>query len=186
MPEILDIIFKRRSIRAYTEQAVEQELLVQLLQAAMAAPSACSSRPWEFVVVTDPEIMAEMRQGMRFGPYDAPAAICVCANLKIANNSAAKHYWVQDCTAAVENILIAAAGLGLGTVWLGVYPLEPVMRAVRQLFSIPGEVIPLAVIYVGYPAEEKPPRTSYDEHRVYWQQYEPRKRKAKIKNAKQS
>jgi nitroreductase len=184
MTEILDYTFKRRSIRSYTERAVEQEKLVDLLKAGMAAPSACSSRPWEFVVVTDPEIMAVVREKLRFGQYNAPAAICVCANLKIANNSAAKHYWVQDCSAAVENILIAASGMGLGTVWLGVYPLEPFMRTVRSLFGIPDEVIPLCVIYVGYPAEEKPSRTNYDAHRVYWQQYEPRKRKAKIKNAK--
>jgi nitroreductase len=186
MTAILDSIFRRRSIRSYTGQPVESELLLQLLQAGMAAPSACSSRPWEFVVVTDPEIMADMRQMMRFGQYNAPAAVCVCANLKIANNSAAKHYWIQDCSAAVENILIAAAGLGLGTVWLGVYPLEPVMRTVRELLSIPDEVIPLCIIYVGYPAEHKEARTSYDEHRVHWQQYEPRKRRPKVKNAKYS
>jgi nitroreductase len=184
MEQILETIFSRRSIRSYQDQQVEPKILGDLLKGGMAAPSACSSRPWEFVVVTDPHIMAEVRQQMRFGPYNAPAAICVCANLKIANNSAAKRFWVQDCSAAVENILIAAAGLGLGTVWLGVYPVEPVMRTVRSLFAIPEEVIPLCVIYVGYPAEEKPPRTSYDEHRVYWQQYEPRKRKAKVKNAK--
>jgi nitroreductase len=186
MVDILDIILKRRSIRSYTGQAVQPELLVRLLQAGMAAPSACSSRPWEFVVVTDPEIMAKVRQNMRFGPYNAPAAICVCANLKIANNACARHYWIQDCTAAIENILISAAGLGLGTVWLGVYPIEPVMRTVRMLFALPEKVIPLAVIYVGYPAEHKEPRTNYDEHRVHWQQYEPRKRKPKIKNAKYS
>jgi nitroreductase len=184
MTTILDSILKRRSIRTYTDQPVDREVLVDLLKAGMAAPSACNSRPWEFVVVTDIDIMDQVRKGMRFGPYNAPAAICVCANLKIANNSAAKRYWIQDCSAAVENILIAAAGMGLGTVWLGVYPLEPVMRTVRTLFSIPEDVIPLCVIYVGYPAEIKEPRTQYDEHRVYWQHYEPRKRKLKSKNAK--
>jgi nitroreductase len=186
MTGVLDIIFRRRSIRSYTDQPVAPELLLQLLQAGMAAPSACSSRPWEFVVVTNTDIMAEVRQKMRFGQYNAPAAVCVCANLKIANNSAAKHYWIQDCSAAVENILIAAAGLGLGTVWLGVYPLEPVMRTVRELLSIPDEVIPLCIIYVGYPAEQKEARTNYDEHRVHWQQYEPRKRRPKVKNARYS
>ena len=84
-----------------------------------------------------------------------------------------------------ENVLIAAPGLGLGTVWIGVYPLPSVIKPVREVLCLPEEVTPLGLLYVGYPAEEKPPRTQYDERRVfYWQQYEPRKRRAKTKDAK--
>lgn len=184
MADIIDIILKRRSIRNYLPRPVEQEKLVLLLHAAMAAPTACNSQPWEFIVVTDPEIMEGLRQNLYAGRYNAPAAIVVCANLDIANNSAARHYWLQDCSAATENILIAAVGLGLGAVWIGVYPLPSVIQRVNQVLSIPDTVIPLSVVYVGYPAEEKSPRTQYDDHRVYWQQYAPRKKRAKIKNAK--
>ncbi len=182
--DVMDLILSRRSIRQYKDQAVEREKLLLLLQAAMAAPNACNSQPWEFVVVTDPEVLGELRGKLYAGHYNAPAAIVVCGNEKIANNSAARFYWVQDCSAATENMLIAAVGLGLGTVWIGVHPLESAIKAVTEVLNLPEHVIPLNVIYVGYPDEEKQPRTQYDEHRVYWQQYEPRKRRGKVKNAK--
>jgi nitroreductase len=150
----------------------------------MAAPTAANSQPWEFIVVTEPERMERLHQRLYAGHYNSPAAIVVCGNPEIANNSAGRQYWVQDCSAAVENMLIAAVGLGLGTVWIGVYPLPSVMKPVREILSIPETVFPLAVVYVGYPFEEKPARTQYNEHRVYWQQYEARKRQAKVKNAK--
>ena len=177
-------ILKRRSIRAYADRPVERDQLLLLLQAAMAAPTAANSQPWEFVVVTDPDVLAELRRHLTFGRYNAPAAIVVCGNPRIANNSAGERYWVQDCSAATENVLIAAAGLGLGTVWIGVYPLPGLVERVSAVLGIPEGVTPLCVIYVGHPAEEKPPRTQYDERRVYWQRYEPRKRRAKLKNAK--
>ncbi len=150
----------------------------------MAAPTACNSQPWEFVVVTDDDQLAQLRAHLYSGRYHAPAAIVVCGNLKIANNSVARFHWAQDCSAATENILIAAPGLGLGAVWLGVYPLPSVVKQVSEMLSIPEGVTPLSVVYVGYPAETKPPRTQYDERRVHWQRYEPRKPRAKVKNAK--
>lgn len=182
--DVIDAIFARRSIRRYTDQPVEPEKLLCLLQAAMAAPSACNSNPWEFVVVTEPEPLQNLRSRLYSGKYNAPAAIVVCGNEKIANNTAARFFWQQDCSAAVENILLAAVGLGLGAVWIGCYPLPTVMKPVSEALSLPEHVIPLCVVYVGYPAEEKRPRTRYDEHRVHWQEYQPRKKRRKIKNAK--
>jgi len=184
MPEFIETIFARRSIRAYTERPVDRETLKLLLQAAMAAPSAANSQPWEFIVIDEIEALDGLRGQLRFGQYNAPAAIVVCGSPETAHNSAGRRFWVQDCSAAIENILIAAAGLGLGTVWIGVYPLPAVVQAVSQELGLPEQVIPLGVIYVGHPAEEKPPRTQYDEHRVYWQHYAPHKRRAKLKNAK--
>ena len=127
MVEIMEYILKRRSIRRYAPQPVERELLVRLLEAGMAALTACNSQPWEFVIVTDEQVLGALRENLFAGKYQAPAAIVVLGNCEIANNSAAKHYWVQDCSAAAENILIAAAGLGLGAVWIGVYPLPCVI-----------------------------------------------------------
>jgi nitroreductase len=150
----------------------------------MAAPNACNSQAWEFIVVTDPDVLKQLQTQLYAGKYNAPAAIIVCGNMKIANNSASRFYWTQDCSAATENILIAATGFGLGTVWIGIYPLPSVIKPVSVIMNLPEDVIPLSLVYVGYPAEDKEPRTQYDEHRVHWQQYEPRKRKAKIKNAK--
>jgi nitroreductase len=185
MNDILQTIFQRRSIRHYTAQPVEPEKLTLLLQAAMAAPTACNSQPWEFVVVTDPAIMAQLQSSLQMGRYNAPAAIAVCGHVGVAHNAAARHYWVQDCSAATENILLAAVGLGLGAVWIGVYPLLSVIQPVAKILNLPDEVTPLSLVYVGYPAEEKRPRTQYDAYRVHWQQYEPRKKRAKVKNAKQ-
>jgi nitroreductase len=184
MPEIIDTILSRRSIRQFTAEPVEQETLVLLLKAAMSAPTACNSQPWEFIVVTEPETLAEIREKFLFARYNAPAAIVVCGNIGIANSSAGREHWVQDCSAATENILIAAAGMGLGAVWIGVYPYPSKIKPVSEILGIPENVTPLSMVYVGHPAEAKEPRTQYNEHRVYWQCYEPRKRKLKIKNAK--
>ncbi len=186
MPDILEILLKRRSVRSFTGRPLEPELICKLLQAAMAAPNAANSQPWEFIVVTETGQLDKMREKVIFARYNAPCAIVVCGNPEIANNSAAKYYWVQDCSAAMENLLIAAVGMDLGAVWIGVYPLPSVMKPVRELFNIPEHVFPLGIAMIGHPAEGAvpPPRTQYNEHRVYWQVYEPRKPKAKIKNAK--
>jgi nitroreductase len=170
MPTIIDTILARRSIRTYTSQDLDVEKIDLLLQAAMAAPSAVNSRPWEFVVVTDKDLLWRLRTRLPFGRHNAPAAIVVCGNERIASNPAAKLFWVQDCSAAAENILIAAAGLGLGAVWVGLYP-TPIAALVKNLLDIPGHVNPLCVIYVGYAAESKPPRTQYDAQRIHWQHY---------------
>jgi nitroreductase len=184
MPDILDIIFSRRSVRQFTPEPVDQESLVLLLKAAMAAPTACNSQPWEFIVVTEGETLDCIRAKLPFARYNNPAAIVVCGNPKIAHNTAAREYWVMDCSAATENILIAAAGMGLGAVWIGIHPYASRIQLLQQTLGIPEHVIPLCMVFVGHPAEQKEPRTQYDEHRVYWQVYEPRKRRSKLRNAK--
>jgi nitroreductase len=171
MNPTIDTIFHRRSIRKYTDQSVEPEKLDLLLQAAMAAPSAMNCKPWEFVVVTEAEKLAQFRKRLIFGDRNAPAAIVVCGNPGLSTNPAARLFWVQDCSVATENILIAAVGLGLGTVWIGVYPVAKFVKVVREIVSLPKSVTPLCVIYVGYAAEEKPARTQYDERRVHHQKY---------------
>jgi nitroreductase len=171
----LETIFRRRSIRKFTDQPVESEKIELLLKAAMAAPSAMNCKPWEFVVITDTETLSKFRKRLIFGNRNAPAAIVVCANPSLSANPAARLFWVQDCSLAGENILIAAAGLGLGTVWIGVHPVAVFVRVVREIIGLPKRVTPLGLIYVGYPAEEKPARTQYDEKRVHRQLYGKRK-----------
>ncbi|MCX6039504.1 MAG: nitroreductase family protein [Chloroflexi bacterium] len=171
MNPTLDTIFRRRSVRKYTDQPVEPEKLDLLLKAAMAAPSAMNCKPWEFVVVTDPEKLAQFRKRLIFGNRNAPAAIVVCGNPSLSSNPVARLFWVQDCSLAGENILIAAAGLGLGTVWVGVHPVAEFVRVVREVAELPKRVTPLGLIYVGYPAEEKPARTQYDAGRVHMETY---------------
>lgn len=187
MGDIMEHIMARRSIRAYGEEPVSPALLVELIRAATAAPTAANRQPWEFVVVTAPERLAALRGELYAGRYVAPAAILVCGNMDLALRGAGKDFWVQDCSAATQNILLAATGLGLGAVWIGVYPVPSVMCRLTALFDLPEQVIPFAVVYVGHPAEEKPPRTQYDPRRVYWQTYDPeRKHRARPKNLKYS
>ncbi len=171
MGEILEHIQQRRSIRKYTEEPVSREQLTTLLQAAMAAPSAMNRKPWEFVVITESQKLAALRRQLVLGRYHAPAAIVVCGNLKRAAPAMAQDFWVLDCSAAAQNILLAAAGSGLGAVWIGVYPLQPMMALVARTLALPKHIKPLAVIWVGYPAEAKPPRTQYDEANVHWESF---------------
>lgn len=171
MEEQLNLIFKRRSIRKFQDKPVEDEKISLLLQAAMAAPTACNHQPWEFVVVNDQEIMDRFRKDMPFGKYNAPMAIIVCHNGGAGHKPLCDQFWVQDCSAATENILIAAVALGLGTVWLGVHPVKTLKGVVSRIIDLPRNVEPLNVIYIGYPAEEKDARSQYEEKRVHWQRY---------------
>jgi len=184
--EVMELIYKRRSIRNYLEEKeVSNETLLLLLKAAMAAPTAANRQPWEFIVVTEKEHLNKLKNVLRFGQYNAPVAIVVCGNMKLAFSSQDKDLWIQDCSAAIENLLIAATGLGLGSVWIGLYPLPGKMKPVGKIMNTPDYVVPMSVVYIGYPAEKKESRTQYNEKRIYWQEYEPtRKHKARPKNLK--
>jgi nitroreductase len=171
MNSTVETILRRRSIRKYTDQPVEVEKLDLLLRAGMAAPSAMNCRPWEFIVVTEPQKLVRLRKHLVFGNRNAPVAIVVCGNPALSTNPAARLFWAQDCSAAAENIMIAAVGLGLGTVWIGIHPVAMFVKTVREIVSLPKNVTPLCIIYVGYPQEEKPSRSQYDQKRVYWQEY---------------
>jgi nitroreductase len=166
--ELINTIFARRSIRAYTAELVREEDIETLLKAAMAAPSASNLKPWHFVVVTDRQTLDALAERHPHGKmlFEAPLCIAVCGD-----PSTSGRFWVQDCSAATENLLLAAVALGLGAVWLGVYPKEERVAPVREVLGIPEMVIPLNLISIGHPAEEKEPRTQYNEahvHRGRW------------------
>jgi len=164
MKNLIDTIFARRSIREYTAKGVSVEKITTLLEAGMAAPSASNLKPWHFVVVTDRERLDRLAESHPYGKmlFDAPLCIAVCGDSSVSGR-----YWVQDCCAATENLLLAVTALGLGGVWLGVFPLEERVAVVRQVLDIPEPFIPLNLLYIGHPAEEKPARTQYDETRVH-------------------
>ena len=157
-------ILARRSIRAYTDEALSEEQIATLLQAAMAAPSASNLKPWHFVVVTQRETLNALAERHPYAKmlYQAPACIVVCGDMGVSDA-----FWVQDCSAATENILLAATGMGLGACWLGVHPRAPREAEIRQLLDLPKKVTPLCLISIGYPAEEKPVRTQFDAGRVH-------------------
>jgi nitroreductase len=159
-------ILSRRSIRKYTNKQVPDSVVKEILEAAMSAPSAGNERPWHFIVIKDRKILDEIP---KIHPYSqalntASVAILVCGDLKLEVH---KDFWIQDCSAAAENILIAAQAKGLGTVWLGVYPRTERVDGIRKLLNIPDNVIPLAVIPIGYPAEERPPAVRFDPSRIH-------------------
>lgn len=166
--ELIQTIFARRSIRKYTAEPVSGADIQALLEAAMAAPSASNRKPWQFVVVTERHTLDRLAEVHPHGKmlFEATLCIAVCGDL-----TEMERFWVQDCSAATQNLLLAATGLGLGAVWLGVYPREERVAAVRQVLGIPETVVPLNLISIGHPAEEKEPRTQYDAtrvHREHW------------------
>ena len=164
--EAMQAILSRRSIRKYTSQPVSEATVEELLQAAMAAPSAGNQQPWHFVVIRERQLLAQIP---RVHPYssmvpNAQLAILVCGDLQREKHAG---YWVQDCSAATQNLLVAAHAKGLGAVWLGVYPREDRVTALHQMMGLPQHVVPLALISIGYPAEDKPPAERYDPSRVH-------------------
>ncbi|HHV06134.1 MAG TPA: nitroreductase family protein [Anaerolineaceae bacterium] len=168
---IIDAIYARRSIRKFTDEAVSDEHIDILLKAAMAAPSATNAQPWRFVVTRDPKRLAAIRKEMPAGKINAPLAILVCADLTIFKRPITERFWTQDCSAATQNILLAAVGLGLGTVWCGVHPVPLIEKRMEKLLDLPANVKVLNVIYIGHPAEEKEARTQYDANKVFKDRY---------------
>lgn len=180
--ETLEAIYNRRSIREFTDEPVAENDIEALLKAAFSAPTAVNVQPWEFIVINEREILEKLKKQLIFAHYNAPTAIVVCGNMKLAFKGPDKDLWVCDCSAAVENILLAATDIGLASVWIGVYPTEPKIKQVRAVLDMPDYVVPLAIVYVGHSNQKLEGRSRYNEKRVYWQKYDPeRKHKAKDK-----
>ena len=167
MDDRLQILFSRRSIRQYTDQPISEADLTSLLEAGMAAPSAMNRRPWHMIAVTDKQVIQTIAQSP---PYDrtlahAPLVIVVCGDPAVSS------WWLQDCTLATQNVLVAAAGLGLGGVFLGCHDKPEREGPIREALGIPDEIGMASILCIGHPAEEKEPRTQYDPaqaHRDRW------------------
>lgn len=167
---MIEDILTRRSIRKYQNKKVEDCLIDELLRAGMAAPSAGNQQPWDFIVIRDKEIMNKIPE---FHPYsamikDCDVAIVVCGNLEKEKN---KGFWVQDCSAATENILLAAHARGLGAVWLGLYPREERSGGIKKLLNIPENIIPLSLIPIGYPGEDKGDAKRFDKNSIHYDKW---------------
>ncbi|MEG2957894.1 MAG: nitroreductase family protein [Christensenellaceae bacterium] len=169
---MISCVMNRRSVRAYTGEKIPDELVHQLLQAGMVAPSAHNSRPYEFIVVRDKTLLkklADIRVYWKMLTH-ADLAIVVVANLTDYKSSITD-FFVQDCAAATQNILVAAEGLSLGGVWLGCYPTKDGMSGVRNALHIPNEIVPFSIISLGIPAEHPHPHTSFDDFRIHCDTY---------------
>ena len=163
MDERLEIIYARRSIRRYSGEPVSERDVTSLLEAGMAAPSANNRQPWHFVVVTDRDQLQALAATHPYGKMLAGAALAIA----VCGDPSLSDWWVQDCSAATENVLVAAAGLGLGGVWLGCHGRPEREQAVRDTLGIPGRFNVLSLLSIGHPGESKEARTQYDPKRVH-------------------
>ena len=163
----LDLIFARRSIRKYKDEPVPEEMIQDILDAAMAAPSACCKDPWHLIVVTAKDMLAKISEGLPHGKMlaDAPLGIVVCGDIDKAHDNQLS-YMLQDCSAAIQNMLLAVHALGLGACWLGVHPREDRIAHIKGLLDTPDNIVPISVLAIGHPAEEKEPRTRFDESKT--------------------
>ena len=162
----LDAILARRSIRKYTSEPVTDEDIKKLLEAAMAAPTGGNRKPWHFIIIKERETLDRLAVRHLYGKMltEAPLCIAVCGDPSLT--PLPRNFVPQDCSAATMNILHAAVALGLGAVWIGL-ALDEHYDMVRSLLGIPEDIVPHNLIAIGHPAEQKEPRTQYDETRVH-------------------
>ncbi len=155
----------RRSIRKYKSGEIKQEDINTVLRAAMSAPSAGNAQPWHFIVIDKKEILHKVAENHPYAKMakEASLGILVCAEPAVEKY---KGFWVQDCAAAVENLLLAVHQLRLGAVWVGVYPNESYMKPFRELLHLPEGILPFAFVPIGYPAEKKEPAERFDETKI--------------------
>ena len=170
----IETIMTRTSIRSFTDRAVSADTVEMLLRAGMAAPTAVNLQPWHFVVVNDRAKIDELggngRQSQMW--HESPLVIVVCGNMEQAMEGAGQAFWVQDCSAATENILLAAHALGLGAVWTGCYPIEERVANISQVLGLPEHIVPLCAIVMGFPNESPQPKDKWKPENVSYNGFE--------------
>lgn len=164
---VLENIAERKSVRKYLNKSVEEDKIDAMVKAGMAAPSGMDRRPWEFVIVTDREALDSMAAKLPYAKMltNAPLAIVVCGDTTRSS------YWYLDCSAATQNVLLAAEALGLGAVWTAAYPYEDRIDVVRQNTGLPENIVPLCVIPIGYPDGPQKAKDKFDLQRVHRNKY---------------
>ena len=168
--ETIKTIHSRRSIRQYKDKQVPGNLVQKLLAAAMASPSARNQQPWEFIVITEKDLLEKISAVNPFAEMaaKAPLAILICGNLEIETSPG---YWVVDCAAATQNLLLAAHALGLGGVWTGTYPNEDRMDGYTELFDLPEYILPHSLVVLGYPDENPPDQDRFKGERIHYNRW---------------
>lgn len=168
--DAMKAILTRRSIRKYTHQDVSEEIIRELVNAGMHAPTARNIQPWQFIVVNDRKTLDKLSIAHPYAKMlkEATLAILVCGDKKLQE---AEGYIVQDCSAATQNIMLAAHAHGLGSVWLGMYPREERIREVSKLLEIPDHILPVSLISIGYPDEAKDAPDRYKTEKIHWNKY---------------
>ena len=168
----IENIMTRTSIRQYKDQPVEQEKIDIMLKAAMAAPTAVNLQPWHFIVITDKQTIG-LLSGKQ--PTNAPLLIAMCGDTDKTSTPDGKmklpDFWVEDVSAATENLLLAAHALGLGAVWTGVYPAMERVAEVANVLNCPNNIVPVAVVRVGYPDESPAPKDKFKEENISYNKF---------------
>lgn len=165
--DVMEALLTRRSVRRFESRPVPADIVQSLLHAAMQAPSAANAQPWHFVVITDRQMLEKVTE---FHPaaeslHQAQVAILVCGDDRLEKRP---DRWMQDCSAATQNILLAAHGQGLGAVWVGIHP-EPIrIDSIRRMVNLPGEVHPLSLVAIGYPARVPQPVNRFNPDRIHY------------------
>lgn len=170
----MENILNRKSVRKYTKEEVKKEQLEMLVRAGMAAPSARNSQPWLFFVIDDRTILDNLAKQLPNAKMllSAKAAIVVCGNLQKALEGDGREFWVQDCSAATQNILLAAESMGLGAVWTGAYPRKETVNIIKVELGLPEHIVPLNVIPIGWQTGEEKPKQKYTEENIRWNKWE--------------
>ena len=178
--EALEVIYTRRSVRSFTGEAIPRESLIKILKAGMAAPSARNIQPWAFVAVTERGLLDSLCERLPYAKMldKAGAAIIVCGlpgkdavSVGQYKDTIGGKYWVMDCSAAAENILLACHSMGLGAVWTAAYPNEDRMTAVRDIIGVPEDVMPLAGIPIGVPKDKGKVTDKFKEENIRWERW---------------
>lgn len=172
--KMITLIQSRKSVRSFTADKVSREQIDTLLHAAMAAPSGHNLRPWKFVVVNNSKLLDTLGTQLPNAKMltDAPAAIVICGDMSVKNKEGRPSgNWVMDCSAATENLLLAAEAMGLGAVWTGAYPYEERIAIVRKVLNLPEHLIPLNVIPIGYPKGNAQPKDKYDKSNIQYNRF---------------
>lgn len=168
--DIFEAILTRRSLRKFTEQPIIDVEIEKILQCAMHAPSAVNEQPWQFIVVKSSTIREQLSTA---SPYtymakQAPVVIVVCGDLSLEK---APGFWVQDCSAAIQNILLAACGLNIGAVWCGIYPEKERVEFVKKILDLPDTIVPLALINLGYSEQKYHEADRYKPERIHLEKW---------------
>ena len=170
--DVVKLIMSRKSVRSFLNLPLTKSQLELIIKAGMAAPSANNKQPWSFIVITERELLNLLADKLPYAKmlHEATAAIVVCGIPEKSGDSP-EGYWVQDCSAATQNILLAIESMGLGAVWTGVYPRTDRIDTVRDVLNIPENIFPLNVIPVGYPKGEHKPKDKFKPENVHWQKW---------------
>lgn len=169
---IIDNIFNRKSVRDFTDEKIDRKDLEIIIKAGMSAPSAINLQPWEFIVFDDEDILEYMIDLHEYSKMfkTATAGIVICGNMdRTVDNF--RELWVQDCSASCENMLLAIESLNLGGVWLGIYPIEERIDKLIKYFNLPENIVPFAVIALGYPSKEFNAQDKWDESKLHWNKW---------------